>query len=470
MDHLADTHLGWKTIKFNDVVIPELGRNTFADVPLVEACHYAAEDVAITLILGNVLDAKLAAEGLTEVEKLDQSIIPGIFQMKKNGSLVDVKQLRKLEALWTEECAALERTMDKLAGRHVNPGSPKQVARVLYEDRGLAVLKQTDSGADSTDGDTLELLAGDPFVDTLLEWRGKSKLLTTYAKGLQTKVNPSTGRVHGDFNTVRTVTGRLSSSDPNLQNLSARSEDGKKVREAICAAKGNRLVGGDYAAIEYRVLAHVANEPALIAAFNAGKDMHIVTASIVLDKPEEEVTKKERGIMKNFAFANLYGAGPNKLAAMSGLDLQQTYEFLDGFNAAYPRIAAWKEEVLETARERLFVETLFGRRIHVPKITSRQRGFRGHAERLAINGTVQGSAADLMRLAIPAVKRVGDKYDAKMLITCHDELILEAATNHAEQLCKEAAVAMNTCADHLVKWKVPILSEWQHGATWLDLK
>lgn len=494
MDFLAEKDLGWSTIKFSDVVIPQLGRNTFADVPLKEATNYAAEDSAVTLMLGLLLDAKLQAEGMTQVDQIDQALIPVLYDMKMCGVLVDVEKLKALETLWTAECAALEKKMDAIAGAPINPGSPKQVAELLFAKpgtkskfklRGLVAPKQTYTGKDSTDGDVMDELAGDKFVDVLSDWRGTSKLLTTYAIGLQGKINPTTGRVHGDIRSTRTSTGRFASADPNLQNIPTRTANGVQLREAFVAQQGRKLIAADYSQIEYRILAHICQDEFLLKAYRDGIDLHALMAATVRGGEWQDYNNKKdgarykvRSAFKNINFAIVYGAGPNKVAKMSGIDVAEAYDLLDAHREMAPGVYTWKDDVLRAATRNKYSETLFGRRIHVPNIGKRHDN--GHGQRLAINGAVQGSAADLMRLAMPKVRHdlmctLGGVWSeqtphADILLTVHDELVLECDVEDVEPIAETVKIAMETCADHLVQWTVPIVAEVGSGQNWREAK
>lgn len=466
MDYLAERFMGFKTIKFSDVVLNRPGRQDFRDVPLEEATEYAAEDTAITFALAKLFQRALKDQGLFEVYTRDRALLPVLYSMKRNGVAVDLKLLAELEDTWAGECADLVEKMFAAAGTHFNPGSSPQVLEVL-EGRGLRIPFDKKTGKQSVDKHALEMLAGDEVVDLLREYRGKSKLLSTYARALPTKVRADTGRVHGNFPMTRTATGRAASNDPNLQNIPTRTKDGEKLRSAFVAEPGKLLVCADYSQIEYRVLAHVSKQPELIEAFHNGIDVHAQTMATIRGIPVDQVSKSERSVGKTVNFAAIYGAGPGRVAQTAGIELAEAYVLLDDYWQALPKVLDWKAETLEFAKKHGYVETMFGRRIHLKHILSRDSELRSYHERLAINAPIQGSAADLMRFAMVDVHK---RAPAKLLLTVHDELVLEAQKDVAEDVKGIVEHCMIHAADDLVDWLVPIEVEAKIGRTWKDAK
>lgn len=483
MDFMAMRYLKWKTIQFKDVVANRPGRADFRDVPIDEATQYAAEDTAITLILAHGLMQALEGTGrLFEVYTRDRALIPVLVHMKQAGVRVDKDHLWSLEVPWSKDVDELRQRMIAAAGVEFNPNSPKQVLEVL-EARGLDFMLNRE-GKKSTDKKALERHIGDAVVDRLLEYKGKAKLLSTYVKALPGKIKPHSGRIHGNFNFCGPITGRGSSSDPNLQNIPTRTSDGEQLRRAFVAGKGNRLITVDYSQIEYRVLAHITQSKYLMHCFLNGIDLHAKMAADVrggtwqdysgdeYKKRGEKIPRrlaKIRGAFKNVNFAVIYGASPALVAYMSEIEMGEAFEILEAHKELAPEVYEWKEAVWEQARKDLFVETLFGRRIPLPGINSNRYGVRGHAERLAINAPIQGSSADLMRMAMSKVHaHLPPK--VRMLLTVHDELVIEAPQKIEQKIASLVKYHMETAADHLVKWTVPIIAEAGAGTNWKEAK
>lgn len=479
VDYLSKRFLNYDTIAFNQVVTDVPGRDDFRDVPIPEATTYATEDTAVTLVLAKVFQHMLRSEGLWELYNEDRKLILVLHAMKRTGAKVDVKLLSKLDREWGKEQDELQRQAYSLSKRHFSLGSPTQVLDVL-KDRGLQIPVDRKTRKQSVDRDTLENLPHDELVDVILAWRGKSKLRSTYAVALPKKISQHSGRVHGNFNFTRTSTGRGASSKPNLQNIPTRTEDGAKLRAAFITDPNWSLLSADYSQIEYRILAHITQDPYLIQCFRDGVDLHARMAADVRGGDWREYADKKnkplykiRGGFKNVNFAVIYGAGPAKVARMSGIELDEAHRILDAHQELAPRVYTWKEDALADARRHLYSETLFGRRIHVPHILSSKGDHRGHAERLAINGIVQGSAADLMRRAMV---RVYDDLQhlrgnfCRILMTVHDELVLECSSSGVKEIMPIVKTGMETCVDHLIEWRVPIIAEIDAGKTWKDAK
>lgn len=481
MDFLSMKYMGHKTIKFADVVANRPGRADFRDVPLDEATHYAAEDTAVTLIMAHGFMSMLKATGrLWEVYTRDRKLIPVLVDMKQAGCRVDVAHLRRLEGPWQKETDRLRDEITKAAGEDFNPGSAQQLLEVLLR-RGLAIPEDKD-GKQSVSKDVLKDFEGDAVVDAVLAWKGKAKLLSTYVRALPKKVKPHDGNVHGGFNFCGPITGRASSSDPNLQNIPTRTKDGEAIREAFTTREtGNVLLSADYSQIEYRVLAHITQSPYLVHCFQNGIDLHAKMAADVRGGDWTEYANKSdkakgkvRGAFKNVNFAVIYGAGPPKIARMSDIDVPEAYDLLDAHREMAPEVYAWKEDVWDFAREHQYVETLFGRRVPLPYSNSRNSELRGHAERLAVNAVIQGSAADLLRLAMYRVHndfgRTTPNARPLLLLTVHDELVVECMKAMAEAVATRVKHCMEVAADDLISWRVPIIAEVGIGRTWKEAK
>lgn len=477
MDYLAKRFLNWDTIKFSQVVTDIPGRNDFRDVPLSEAVHYAAEDTAVTLVLGLTFQELLRREpSLRAVYNRDRAMLPAINAMKMDGVKVDVPLLNKLTKDWSADLDKIEKEAHVLAGTQFNLNSSQQVITVL-EARGIEIPHDRKSGKQSVDKDHLEDLPDDELIDLIRAYKGKAKLVSTYTRALPTKIREHSGHVHCNFNVTATSTGRLSSSDPNLQNIPSRTDDGKLLRNAFIADKGHEIWSADYSQIEYRILAHITMDEYLLYAFRNGIDLHAKMAADVKGNGtwEDYANKKDgrrygiRTAFKNVNFATIYGAGPNKIAKMSKIDVNEAYDLLDRHAEMAPGVYTWKDEVLEFARKNMYVDTLFGRRIHLPNILSRNQELRGHAERLAINGVIQGSAADFMRLGLVRVYddlSVHFPTTARVRLQVHDELDGVSKPSVTKKVLELVKEGMETCADHLVQWEVPIVAEVSSGPTW----
>lgn len=475
MDHLAMKYLKHRTIQFDDVVVKELGMETFADVSLPVATAYAAEDSAVTLLLARVLKAYLAKAKIWGVyTEIDAPLVPVLDRMFEHGANVNVHQLRKLATKWKQRLAQIEDDIYELAGEKFELNSPKQLGNILYDKLGLECFVFTDSGARGTGKEALELL-DHQIVEAILEYRGLTKLVTTYCEGLETKIEPATGKVHTSFTITITKTGRLSSRNPNLQNIPTRTKEGKEIREAFIAGTDRLLAICDYSQIEYRIAAHVSGDPTMLKAYADGIDFHDLTAADIAGQPIDWVSTDEgkpvRRIAKTVNFLTLYGGGPGALAYQAKIELDAAYEFMDRHRKTFDRFYEWKEELWEAARRDGYVWTPFGRRIPLPGIRSKDRGVRGHSERLAVSGAIQGGAGDLIRVAMTAVdKALASKplWGARQFITCHDELVVDVKSKYAEQCGALVKSTMETCSTNLVAWRVPIEAGCDIGKSWAD--
>jgi DNA polymerase I len=467
MDFLAAKYLKHQTVKFTDVFKPSLGHVTFRDVPVDVATTYAAEDTAVTLMLYYVLRKALQQRDLWKVyTKVDAQMIPALIDMKFRGVRVDPA---KLIAMLPRLEADIEEARDEchtIAGRKFNIASPKQLSAVLYDD-----LKLPDyTNSRSTAAPVLEGIEGEyPIVDAVIKFRKSSKLKGTYCDTLPTFINPGTGRVHPGTRQTSTRTARLSMADPSLHQIPVRTDQGKMIRDAFIADQGNLLACADYSQIEARILAHAANSSALIKAFEDGLDIHKANAANAFQVPFDKVTKQQRDASKTIVFAILYGLSDRSLAAKLGTDEDGAREFKERFFAAMPGVEDWMASVQQKASEDEGITTLFGRRISIPNTRSKRKGLYNAAMRQAVNYTIQGSAADLMRLAIGKVHSVLTVRE-KLILSVHDELIVECGERAAKRVAEALSEAMRSAGDHMIKWRVPIEADAGVGHTWLEAK
>ncbi len=467
MDELARDQLGHETIKFKDVVGTGKKQITFDLVPLEEACDYAAEDADITLRLHRAFKPRLAQEHMVTVyETLERPLVPVLHKMEHAGIKIDATELKRLSDDFAKRIADLESVIHGLVGREFNVGSPKQLGEILFDEMSLSGGKKGKTGAYTTGADVLEGLAaeGHDLPARVLDWRQLSKLKSTYTDALVAAINPKTGRVHTSYAQAATATGRLSSSDPNLQNIPVRTEEGRKIRRAFVPDKGHVLISADYSQIELRLLAHVAGIDALRQAFHEGQDIHAMTANQVFGEPIEGMDPMTRRKAKAINFGIIYGISAFGLARQLGISNGEAKDYIDTYFLKYPGIKNYMERTKSQARERGFVETLFGRKCHMRGINDRNPNMRGFAERAAINAPIQGGAADIIKRAMVRLPGVlieaGSK--ARMLLQVHDELVFEvpeAELNETTALVKGVMEA----AAHL---DVPLVVDTGQGANW----
>jgi len=473
MDELARLHLGIETITYKDVVGSGKKKLRFDAVPLAPACEYAAEDADVTGRLYRFLKPRLAPAHVTTVyETIERPLVPVLVAMERVGILLDKAQLRKLSADFAGRMAALEAKIHEAAGHPFNVASPKQLGEVLFEEMGFSGGKKGKAGAYGTGADVLDRLAaeGHGFPELVLEWRQLAKLKSTYTDSLAEQINPETGRVHTSFAMAVTSTGRLASSDPNLQNIPIRTEEGRKIRKAFIAKKGMRLLSADYSQIELRLLAEMANITALREAFQGGVDVHALTASQVFGVPVEGMDPMIRRQAKAINFGIIYGISPFGLARQLGIAQGEATAYIEAYFARYPGIRAYMEETKEFARSHGFVETLFGRRCYVPGIKDKNPARRNFSERAAINAPLQGSAADLIKRAMIRLPQAlqDASLSARMLLQVHDELIFEVPEAEAEETARLVANVMETAAAPAVTISVPIVVETNFALNWAE--
>jgi len=478
MDELAQLHLGHRTITYDEVTGTGKSRISFAEVPLERARDYAAEDAEVTLRLHRLLRPRLRAERLLRVyETIERPLVGIVAAMERAGVKVDRDALRRVSndlALRLEE---LERRIHAAAGREFNIGSPAQLGAILFDEMGLklpdgAAPSRTKTGAWATGADVLEDLAaaGHALPQLVLDWRQLAKLKSTYADALVERIDPRTGRVHTSFSLAATSTGRLSSSDPNLQNIPVRTEEGRKIRTAFVAEDGFELVSLDYSQIELRLLAHVAGIDALREAFREGKDIHAMTASEVFGVPLAGMTKEVRNRAKAINFGIVYGISAFGLARQLSIPQGEARAYIDAYFTRYPGIRDYMDRTKRFAREHGYVVTPFGRRCHVLGIASKNPAQRAFSERAAINAPIQGGAADIIKRAMIRVPGAlaAAGLSARMLLQVHDELLFEVAPPERDRTIEVVRAAMEGAAAPVVELSVPLVVEAGHGRSWAE--
>ena len=464
---LAARHCGLATISYDAVTGKGASRISFAQVDVARAAEYAAEDADVTLRVHRVLRPQLAAAPELEAlyRDLELPIAEVLFRIERNGVLIDAATLAQQSDELGRKIMALEAEAQSLAGQPFNLNSPKQLAEILFNQLGLPVVKKTPSGGPSTDEEVLEKLAEDyPLPKKILEHRSLAKLKNTYTDKLPKMINPATGRVHTSFGQATAVTGRLASTDPNLQNIPIRTAEGRRIRSAFVAPENRRIVSADYSQIELRIMAHLSDDPRLLEAFAQGEDVHRATAGEVFGLTPLEVSGEQRRAAKAINFGLIYGMSAFGLAKQIGVDRTAAQAYMERYFARYPGVARYMEETRAGARDKGYVETVFGRRLWLPEIKSSNAGRRQGAERAAINAPMQGTAADLIKRAMLAVQ---DWLDAQRLQTLlilqvHDELVLEVPEPELDQVRE----ALPTLMGGVAKLKVPLLVEVGVGANW----
>ncbi len=471
MDELSGRHLGHETIKFSDIAGTGKKQKTFDQIPINEATRYAAEDADITLRLHSVLKPRLSPEGKTTVyQTLERPLVQVIADMEREGVKVDVKVLARLSADFAQRMAGHEAEAHELAGEAFNMGSPKQIAEILFGKLGLPGGKKTAKGAWSTKADVLEELAveGHDLPRAILDWRSLSKLKSTYTDALPQAINAETGRIHTSYSLAATTTGRLASNEPNLQNIPIRTEDGRKIRTAFIAEKGNVLISADYSQIELRLLAHIADLKSMKDAFAGGADIHAMTASEMFGVPIEGMDPMVRRRAKAINFGIIYGISAFGLANQLGISRSEAKDYIDSYLEKFPGIRKYMDETIAGAKAAGYVETIFGRRTYVGGINDKNPAMRGYAERQAINAPIQGAAADVIRRAMarmPAALAKA-KLSARMLLQVHDELVFEVPKAEADDACAVISKVMSGAPEPAMKLSVPLVVEAGVGRSW----
>ena len=467
MGSLALKYLGQRVISFEEVAGKGVKQITFDHVPIEQAAEYAAEDADVTLRLHEALMPRLEAEPkLREVyEDLELPLVPVLSKIERNGAYVSVDRLRKQSGEIATRLAELETKACELAGQPFNLASPKQLGEILFEKLELPVIKKTPKGAPSTAEEVLVELANDyELPAVLIEHRGLAKLKSTYTDKLPEMVDAATGRVHTSYHQAVTATGRLSSSDPNLQNIPVRTEEGRRIRQAFIAPLGRKIVAADYSQIELRIMAHLSSDAGLLHAFAHELDVHSATAAEVFDVALEAVNNDQRRKAKAINFGLIYGMSAFGLAKQIGVSRSEAQQYIDRYFARYPGVADYMDATRALAHEQGYVETLLGRRLYLPEINARNKQRQLAAERTAINAPMQGTAADIIKLAMIEVDRwlTDSALDAKMIMQVHDELVFEVADDACDALCAEVTARMA----NVIELKVPLLTEVGVGANW----
>ncbi|PYG75948.1 DNA polymerase I [Pseudomonas sp. RV120224-01b] len=468
MDSLAQKYLDHTTIAFEDIAGKGAKQLTFNQIHLDKAGPYAAEDADITLRLHHALQARLAQTPSVQPVLMDieMPLVPVLAKIERQGALVDAALLQVQSGELGVKMAELEQRAYELAGEEFNLGSPKQLGSILYDKLGMPVLSKTAKGQPSTAEAVLDELAeqGYPLPEVLMQYRSLSKLKSTYTDKLPGQINPRTGRIHTSYQQAVAATGRLSSSDPNLQNIPIRTAEGRRIRQAFIASPGYKLLAADYSQIELRIMAHLAKDEGLLHAFRNDLDVHRATAAEVFGVALEDVTTDQRRKAKAINFGLIYGMSAFGLAKQIGVDRKQSQDYIDRYFARYPGVLAYMERTRAQAAEQGFVETLFGRRLYLPDINAKNPALRKGAERTAINAPMQGTAADIIKRAMVNVDNWLSEsgLDARVILQVHDELVLEVREDLVQQVKDEIRQHMSKAAE----LDVPLLVEAGIGANW----
>jgi len=473
MDALSNRHLDHATIPFKEVAGTGKKQLTFDQVGLPEATRYAGEDADVTLRLWGLLKPRLVGERMTKVyETLERPLVAALVDMEEAGIKVDRDVLARLSARFADKMAVLEKDIHNLAGEDFNIGSPKQLGEILFDKMGLEGGKKTKTGAWATPHDVLEGLAarGHDLPARVLEWRGLSKLKSTYTDALPTFINPQTGRIHTSFIMAASSTGRLASSDPNVQNIPIRTDEGREIRTAFIAEPGTVLMSADYSQIELRLLAHIAEIDTLQDAFHKGLDIHAMTASEVFGIPIDGMDPMVRRRAKAINFGIVYGISAFGLANQLGIPQGEARDYIAAYFEKFPGIRAYMDDTKAFAKEHGYVETCFGRKVHLPDINSKNGAMRAFNERAAINAPIQGSAADVIRRAMIRIPGAleGAGLAAKMLLQVHDELVFEVPEGEVEKTRALVKEVMEGAAEPALTLSVPLEVDAGVGANWQE--
>ena len=469
MDALSERYLGHTPIPIKQLLGTGKSAITFDMVPIDDATPYAAEDADITLRLWKTFKPLLHTKQVTTVyETMERPLIPVLAKMEMNGIKVDRDTLSRMSNAFAQKMAGLEAEIHELAGQDFNVGSPKQLGEILFDKLELPGGKKGKTGAYSTGVDILEDLATEhELPGRVLDWRQLSKLKSTYTDALQNHINADTGRVHTSYSIAGANTGRLASTDPNLQNIPVRSEEGRRIREAFVAEEGNVLVSLDYSQIELRILAHIADIPALKQAFKDGHDIHAMTASEMFDVPLDEMTPEVRRQAKAINFGVIYGISGFGLARNLRIPRSEAQGFIDRYFERFPGIRAYMDETVKFAKEHEYVQTLFGRKINTPEINAKGP-HAGFSKRAAINAPIQGTAADVIRRAMIRMPDAIKDLPARMLLQVHDELIFEVPEDSVDKTIDVVRDVMENASDPAVRFDVPLVVDAGQGANWAE--
>jgi len=476
LDTLSEIHLNHKTITYKELVGSGKNKLNFSDIALDKATEYAAEDADVTLRLYNHLKARLDAEKLNKVyESFEKPMVKLLSKLEVNGIKVDDIYLKKLSKNFEKKLKKIEKEIYSIAGKEFNIGSPKQLGEIIYNELKISKLKRTKKGSLATSANILEdlALAGHKFPNLVLEWRQISKLKNTYSDALQDHISKKTKRVHTSFLLAATNTGRLASSDPNLQNIPIKSEEGKEIRKAFIADKKNVLISADYNQIEMRILADMADVKELKTAFKNNEDVHCLTASQVFNVPINKVNDDLRRKAKTINFGIIYGITQYGLAKQISASNQEALDFINSYFKNFPEIKDYMSSTISICRKQGYVSNIFGRRIHLRGINDKNFSIRSFQERAAINAPIQGSAADIIRLAMIKINKLIEndkKLQTKMLLQIHDELIFECLEKDAmyiKKTIKEAMISISNSEYHM--FSIPLDVHVNSGYNWGEI-
>ena len=470
MDYLAEIYLNYKTIHIEELIGPKgRGQKNMGDLEPKDIYKYACEDADVTLRLMKPLAEELRKNSLEEVfQNIEMPLMPVLARMERNGVVLDTDTLKEVENDFTVRLQTLEKDIYELAGHEFTINSPRQVGEVLFGELKLSEkVKKTKSGQYSTSEEVLrDLHSKHPIVQKILDYRGLKKLLSTYVEALPKLINPATGHIHTSFNQAVTATGRLSSSNPNLQNIPVRGEDGREIRKAFIPEAGEIFFSADYSQIELRIMAHLSGDEHMIEAFNAGHDVHAATAARIFHKDIKDISKDERRKAKTANFGIIYGISAFGLAERMDVSRTEAKELIDSYFEMYPKIKDYISKAVDTAREKGYIETEFGRRRYLPDINSRNAVVRGYAERNAVNAPIQGTAADIIKIAMIRVQQRLDAEGckARMMLQVHDELNFSVPTDEFDKVKRIVIEEMQGA----YKMSVPLEADCGEGKNWLE--
>ena len=470
MDYLAEIYLNYKTIHIEELIGPKgRGQKNMGDLEPKDIYKYACEDADVTLRLMKPLAEELRKNSLEEVfQNIEMPLMPVLARMERNGVVLDTETLKEVENDFTARLQTLEKDIYELAGHEFTINSPRQVGEVLFGELKLSEkVKKTKSGQYSTSEEVLrDLHSKHPIVQKILDYRGLKKLLSTYVEALPKLINPATGHIHTSFNQAVTATGRLSSSNPNLQNIPVRGEDGREIRKAFIPEEGEIFFSADYSQIELRIMAHLSGDEHMIEAFNAGHDVHAATAARIFHKDIKDISKDERRKAKTANFGIIYGISAFGLAERMDVSRTEAKELIDSYFEMYPKIKDYISKAVDTAREKGYIETEFGRRRYLPDINSRNAVVRGYAERNAVNAPIQGTAADIIKIAMIRVQQRLDAEGckARMMLQVHDELNFSVPTDEFDKVKRIVIEEMQGA----YKMSIPLEADCGEGKNWLE--
>lgn len=470
MDYLAEVYLNYQTIHIEELIGPKgKDQKNMRQIPPQQVCDYAAEDADITLQLKSHLERELQNEGMTRLfEEVEMPLVPVLAHMEMNGVRIDTNALADTSKEFSRRMADIEKEIYELSGCQFNISSPRQVGEVLFEKmKILDKAKKTKTGQYVTSEDVLQSLKGKhPVIEKILDYRGYKKLLSTYIDALPQLINERTGHIHTSYNQAVTATGRLSSSNPNLQNIPIRDENGKEVRKAFIPDEGHLFFSADYSQIELRIMAHLSGDENMIEAFRSGHDIHAATAAKIFKKPLEDITSDERRKAKTANFGIIYGITTFGLAERMQVSRGEAKDLIDEYFTTYSKVKEYMDHSIDVAREREYSETLFGRRCHLPDINSHNANVRGYAERNAINAPIQGTAADIIKVAMARIDARMEKegLQSKMILQVHDELNFSVVPSEKEILEKIVKEEM----ENAYQMSVPLVADSGWGTNWLE--